>query len=156
MPVNSMCSEACPCSVVNMSRRFLKQPFITIPSARALPSTVVLSFLASYPVFSQLSCFWRTLRNVRILTPLCLEEQLRHVRDQYAPCKSYILAWMNLYAQGMWPLLLFFVPFALIFEEKPEQLGASSWEFYTLQAAFPETRGIPVFRCVFFVGFFNE
>ncbi|CAE6914425.1 unnamed protein product [Symbiodinium natans] len=80
------------------------------------------------------SCFWRTLRNVRILTPLCLEEQLRHVRDQYAPCKSYILAWMNLYAQGMWPLLLFFVPFALIFEEKPEQLGASSWEFYTLQA----------------------
>ena len=65
---------------------------------------------------------------------MCLLEQLRHVRDQYAPCTTYILAWMSLYAQGMWPLLAFCVPFAFIFNEKPELLGASSWEFYTLQA----------------------
>ncbi|CAE7479922.1 unnamed protein product, partial [Symbiodinium necroappetens] len=79
------------------------------------------------------TCFWRALRSLRILSPVCLVEQLRHVRDQYAPCTTYILAWMSLYAQGMWPLLCFCVPFAFIFNEKPELLGASSWEFYTLQ-----------------------
>ena len=66
------------------------------------------------------------------------------MKDQYAPSTTYVMAWMNLYTQGMWFLLLVFVPFALIFEEQPERLGVSSWEFYTLQAEVPNSKHLHV------------
>ncbi|CAE7335568.1 unnamed protein product, partial [Symbiodinium pilosum] len=85
-------------------------------------------------VMSDTECwFWRLLRSLRILTPFCLLEQQRHVKEQYAPSTSYVLAWMNQYTQGIWPLLAVCVPFAFIVEEEAERLDASSWEFYTLQ-----------------------
>ena len=83
-----------------------------------------------------LSWFWRLLRNLRILTPICMQEQQRHVKEQYAPSTTYVLAWLNQYTQGMWPLLLICVPFAFLVETRAERLDASSWEFYTLQAAW--------------------
>ena len=79
-----------------------------------------------------LSCFWRLLRNLRILTPVCALEQQRHVKEQYAPSTTYVLAWMNQYTQGIWPLLVLTVPFAIFVEE--DRLNEASWEFYALQA----------------------
>lgn len=78
------------------------------------------------------NCFWRLLRNMRILTPVCSLEQQRHVKEQYAPSTTYVLAWMNQYTQGIWPLLVLTVPFAIFVEE--DRLNEASWEFYALQA----------------------
>eukprot|EP00439_Symbiodinium_sp_Y106_P061208 s1840_g9.t1 len=78
------------------------------------------------------NCFWRLLRNLRILTPVCALEQQRHVKEQYAPSTTYVLAWMNQYTQGIWPLLVLTVPFAIFVEE--DRLNEASWEFYALQA----------------------
>ena len=53
------------------------------------------------------------------------------MKEQYAPSTTYVLAWLNQYTQGIWPLLVVSVPFAFV---NPERLDTVSWEFYTLQA----------------------
>eukprot|EP00438_Fugacium_kawagutii_P022780 Skav228485 [mRNA] locus=scaffold1092:161846:163528:- [translate_table: standard] len=75
----------------------------------------------------------RVLRTLRILPPVHMAEQHKHIREQYSASTSYVFAWSEIYVMGLWALLILSVPTGLALRERPWVLGWEMWQFYLLQ-----------------------
>ncbi|CAL1136250.1 unnamed protein product [Cladocopium goreaui] len=75
----------------------------------------------------------RIIRGFRILPPVHMAEQQKHIREQYSASTTYVFAWSEIYVQGIWALLIVAIPVSLALSSRPWVLGWESWQFYLLQ-----------------------
>jgi len=80
------------------------------------------------------NCAMRIIRAFRIVPPIHLDEQQKHIRAQYSASTTYVFAWSEIYVRGLWVLLVIAIPVALIFNQRPMVLAWENWHFYLMQA----------------------
>jgi len=79
-------------------------------------------------------CAMRIIRAFRIVPPIHMDEQQKHIRAQYSASTTYVFAWSEIYVRGLWVLLVIAIPVALIFNQRPMVLAWENWHFYLMQA----------------------